>query len=127
MESLQPPTMPSGGGSVSNVIMSRLDDLISSKLACMEDRMTANQKAIADSQISKMKEDILSNDSYVFKRKSCEDQFKFNNKLSTKLREADNCVKKRDAEAACRNISEGLDLLSNRQKSDINPLMKCLG
>lgn len=78
--------------------------------------MTTNQKAIADSQISKMKEDILSNDSYVFKRKSCEDQFKFNNKLSTKFREADNCVKKGDAEAACGNISEGLNLLSNRQK-----------
>lgn len=78
--------------------------------------MTTAQKNIADSQLSKIKEDILSNDSYVFKRKSCEDQFKFNVKVSSKLRDADVSVKNGDAGAACSSISEGLDLISNRQK-----------
>ena len=110
------PHGPPGQGLVNNEIMSHLDQLISSKLACLEDRMTSTQKSIADSQLSKMKEDILSNDNYVFKRKSCEDQFKFNVKLSSKLRDAEDAVKSGDAGLATGKISEGLDLISNRQK-----------
>ena len=71
------PHGPQGQGLVNNEIMSQLDQLISSKWACLEDRMTSTQKSIADSQLSKMKEDMLSNNNYDFKRKSCEDQFKF--------------------------------------------------
>ena len=110
------PHGPPGQGLVNNEIMSHLDQLILSKLACLEDRMTSTQKSIADSQLSKMKEDMLSNDNYVFKRKSCEDQFKFNVKLSSKLRDAEDAVKSGDAGLATGKISEGLDLISNRQK-----------
>ena len=108
--------IPSAAGGVNNELMSQIDTLISSKFASLEDRMTSAQKNIADSQLSKIKEDILSNDSYVFKRKSCEDQFKFNVKVSSKLRDADVSVKNGDAGAACSSISEGLDLISNRPK-----------
>ena len=59
---------------------------------------------------------MLTNDNYVFIRKSCEDQFKFNIKLFTKLKDADSAVKSGDAVAASETISEGLDLLSNRPK-----------
>ena len=34
-----------------------------------ESRITATQKNIADSQLSKMKEDMLTNDNYVFSAK----------------------------------------------------------
>ena len=104
------------GSVVNNELMSQLDQLISSKLVSFESRITATQKNIADSQLSKIKEDMLTNDNYVFKRKSCEDQFKFNIKLSTKLKDADSANKSGDAVAASETISEGLDLLSNRQK-----------
>ena len=69
--------------------------------------------------MSKIKEDILSNDSYVFKRKSCEDQFKFNVLVSSKLRDADVSVKNGDAGDACSSISEDLDLISNRQNWEV--------
>ena len=59
---------------------------------------------------------MLTNDNYVFKCKSCEAQFKFNIKLSTKLKDADSAVKSGDAVAASETTSEGLDLLSYRQK-----------
>ena len=75
--------------------------------------MATNQKNSADTQLSKMKKDILPDDNYVFKRTSCEDQFKFNIKLSTKLRDAENTVKIRDAETATVRISEGLDVGSD--------------
>ena len=104
------------GSVVNNELMSQLDQLISSKLVSFKSRITAKQKNIADSQLSKKKEEMLTKDKYVFKRKSCEDQFKFNVKLSTKLKDADSAVKSGDAVAASETISEGLDLLSNRQK-----------
>ena len=100
---------PSASGGVNNQLISQIDTLISSRLASFEDRITTAQKNIADSQLSKIKEDILSDDSYVFKRKNCEDQFKFNVKVSSKLRLADVSVKNGDAWAACSSISEGRD------------------
>ena len=81
-----------------------------------ESRITATQKYIADSQLGKIKEDMLTNDNYVLKHKSCEDQLKFNTKLSTKLNDADSAVKSGDGVAASETISESLDLLSIRQK-----------
>ena len=113
---MNPVEIPPAAGGVNNELMSKIDTLNSSKFASLEGRMTTAQKNIADSHLSKIKEDILSNDSYVFKRKSCEDQFKFNVKVSSKLRDADVSVKNGDAGAACSSISEGLDLISNRQK-----------
>ena len=104
------PHGPPGQGLVNNELLSHLDQLISSKLACLEDRMPSPQKSIANSQLSKMKEDMLSNDNYVFKRKSCEDQFKFNVKLSSKLRDAENAVKSGDAGLATGKISESFGL-----------------
>ena len=107
---------PSGNVNLNNEIMSQLDQLISTKLLSFENRITESQRNIADSQLNKMKEDMLTNDKYVFNRKSCEDQFKFNVKLSSKLKEADSAVKTGDAVAASGTISEGLDLISSRQK-----------
>ena len=104
------------GSLVNNELMSLLDQHISCKLVSFQSRMAAMQKNITDSKLSKIKEDMLTNDNYVIKRKSYEDQFKFNIKLSTKLKDADRAVKSGDAVAASENISEGLDLLSNRQK-----------
>ena len=63
---------PSGNVNLNNEIMSQLDQLISTKLVSFENRITESQRNIADSQLNKMKEDMLTNDNYVFKRKSCE-------------------------------------------------------
>ncbi|XP_060585380.1 uncharacterized protein LOC132741266 [Ruditapes philippinarum] len=97
-------------------IMDRIEDLMSSKLASMEERILKSQKAISDTQISKIQQDILQNDNYVFKRKSCEDQLKFNVKVSNALKETASKVNEMDLSGASECISEGLSLLSNRQK-----------
>jgi hypothetical protein len=70
-----------------NDIMDKIEDLMSSKLALMEKRILKSQKAISDNQISKIQLDILQNDNYVLKHKNCEDQVKFNAKVSNALKE----------------------------------------
>ncbi|WAR27332.1 hypothetical protein MAR_013036, partial [Mya arenaria] len=101
-----------------NVLMDRIEKMISNKLACFEERISQSQKDVADSQICKMQEDILCNDTYQFKRKSCENQFKFNLKETTQLREAESHVRKMDIEASGASIAKGMDLMMQRQKPD---------
>ena len=55
------------GSLVNNELMSQLDQLVSSKLVSFESRITDTQTNIEDSQLGKIKEDMLTNDNYVFK------------------------------------------------------------
>lgn len=72
--------------------MDRLDGLILSKFASFEGKISNSQREISDSRLAKIQSSILANDNYVFKRKSCEDQFKLNVKASTKLRDAESNI-----------------------------------
>ena len=51
-------------------LLGNLDQLISSRLDSFQDKISENQNTLADSQLSKIKNNILSNDGYSFKRKS---------------------------------------------------------
>jgi hypothetical protein len=57
-------------------------------------------------------------DTYKFQKKSCENQFKFNQKVTLTLKEAEATLEPRDAGAlkTKQKISEGLELLNYRQK-----------
>ena len=57
-------------------------------------------------------------DTYKFQKKSCEDQFKFNQKVTLTLKEAEATLEPRNAVAlkTKQKISEGLELLNYRQK-----------
>ena len=55
-------------------LLDKIDRLISTKFAVFESRVSDTQRQISDTQLSKIECNILNNDSYRFKRKSCEDQ-----------------------------------------------------
>ena len=99
-------------------LMDKLDNLISSKLANFETKISESQRQISDSQLNKIQENILCNDNYAFKRKSCEDQFKFNLKVVGKLKDAEArlAAEVKDIPKASKDISEGITLLNHRQK-----------
>ena len=66
-------------------LLDKIDGLISTKFAVFESRVSDTHRQISDTQLSKIECNILNNDSYRFKRKSCEDQYNFNVKVATKL------------------------------------------
>ena len=98
-------------------LLDKIDGLISSKFSTFETRISDAQKELSESQLAKIQQNILANDSYTFKRKSCEDQYKFNSKVATKLRDAEaNMTNLKDVPDAVKNISEGISLINHRQK-----------
>ena len=72
-----------------NDILTNIDTLLTSRFAMFEQRISSSQRDISDSQLAKIQQNILSNDSYTFKRKRNEEQFKANVRVIDKLREAD--------------------------------------
>ena len=104
-------------------LLDKIDGLISSKFSTFETRISDAQKELSESQLAKIQQNILANDSYTFKRKSCEDQYKFNSKVATKLRDAEaNMTNLKDVPDAVKNISEGIHL-----KSSISEALKTAG
>ena len=70
-------------------LMEQISGLITIKFGTFEARFSENQKELSEFQLNKIQQNILSNENYQFKMKSCEDQFKFNSKIMEKLRDAD--------------------------------------
>lgn len=95
---------------VHGTLLENFEQLVSSKLESFHEKISENQKNLADSQLSKIKSNILSNDGYSFKRKSCEDQYKFNVKVLDKIQDAEAHLDKAGDSAsiaAKEKISEG--------------------
>ena len=98
-------------------LMNKLDGLISSKFASFEDKISTSQQDISANQLAKIQNTILANDNYTFKRKSCEDQYKFNSKVTTTLRDAQsNMEGARNMGQAVKDVAEGISLINHRQK-----------
>ena len=98
-------------------LMDDISGLISSKFSTFEARFSDNQKELSESQLSKIQRNILSNENYQFKKKSCEDQFKFNSKVLGKLRDAEvHAESGAQRQEVKQDISEGIKLINNRQK-----------
>ena len=72
-----------------NDIHTNIDTLLTSRFAMFEQRISSSQRDISDSQLAKIQQNILSNDSYTFKGKGNEEQLKANVRVIYKLREAD--------------------------------------
>ena len=98
-------------------LMDQISGLISSKFGTFEARFSENQRELSEFQLSKIQQNILTNDNYQFKKKSCEDQFKFNSKVIGTLRDAevhaDNDSHRQELK---QDIAEGIKLLNHRQK-----------
>ena len=97
--------------------------LLTSRFAMFEQRISSSQRDISDSQLAKIQQNILSNDSYIFKRKRNEEQFKAKVRVIDKLREPDShltdSLSQNISEStvlAKARVSEGIDILNHRQK-----------
>ena len=66
-----------------NALMSQLKDLISNEMGKVQDQ----QQRIAETQITKIEATL--SDGHRFKRRGNEEQFKHNNKILSKIKEAD--------------------------------------
>ena len=106
-----------------NDILTNIDTLLTSRFAMFEQRISSSQRDISDSQLAKIQQNILSNDSCTFKRKGNEEQFKANVRVIDKLREADShltdSLSQNTAEStvsAKARVSEGIDILNHRHK-----------
>ncbi|VDI63463.1 Hypothetical predicted protein [Mytilus galloprovincialis] len=97
-----------------NDLLSQMEGMFSIKLQEFDHQ----QKERSELQMNRLQNELSGNDDYKFQRKSCEDQFKFNRKLSVLLKEADASLESRDPSAslAKQKISEGIQLIRYRQK-----------
>lgn len=97
-----------------NDLLSHLDNLLSTRFQVFDNQ----QKERSDLQLNRLQNDILMVDTYKFQRKSCEDQFKFNKRVTLSLKEAEGYLEPKDEGAvkAKQKISEGIELLNYRQK-----------
>jgi hypothetical protein len=69
-----------------NALMSQLKDLISNEMG----KVQGQQQRIAERQITKIEATLL--DGHKFKRRGNEEQCKHNNKILSKIKEADNVL-----------------------------------
>ncbi|XP_033758108.1 uncharacterized protein LOC117340457 [Pecten maximus] len=98
-----------------SALFSRLDVLMSEKLGELEAKIHAKQVDISNVQRAQIRQDIIGVDNHKFTKKSCEEQFKFNRKVASKLQEADE-ISLHDPQATKSLIAEGMDLINHRQK-----------
>ena len=105
-----------------NDMLSKMEELISSKLNAFEQRMERTQRELSQSQISVIQTQLTS-DNYSFRKKSNEEQHKVNSQVLEKMKEADGYLRETSRDStgeaslmAHRKISEGIDILSHRQK-----------
>ena len=98
-----------------NALMSQLKDLISNAIGKVQDQ----QQRIAETQITKIEATL--SDGHKFKRRGNEEQFKHNNKILSKIKEADNVLdannpSQEGISKAKEKLAEGMSLLNYRQK-----------
>ena len=98
-----------------NALMSQLKDLISNEMGKVQDQ----QQRIAETQITKIEATL--SDGHKFKRRGYEEQFKHNNKILSKIKEADNVLdannpSQEGISKAKEKLAEGMSLLNYRQK-----------
>ena len=105
-----------------NLLLSRMEQLINDKLQTFEQRINATQRALSQTQLSAIQEN-LNSDGYTFKKKGHEQQFKVNAKVLDKMHQADGYIQEaeRDSsqeavENARQKIVEGINILNYRQK-----------
>ena len=99
-------------------LLGALNQLMSSKLDSMQNKISENQQKLSISQMAKIQSNNLTYDGYNFKRKGCEDQFKFNIKVMDKLQDAESAHERTQdsASLAAREKNcEGKEISSHRQ------------
>ena len=81
-------------------LLGAFDQLMSAKLDSVQNKISDNQQKLPESQIAKIQSNILANDGSKFKKKSCEDQFKFGVKLLDSLQHAESALSRNNDPAS---------------------------
>ena len=97
-----------------DVLLSRVSDVIDSKLVSLEVKISKQQKQQHEQQMCRIQ--AASDKTFVFKRKGNEAQFKFNNAVREKTVQANTHINDGEAEAAFQSVTEGKELIDSRQK-----------
>ena len=100
-------------------LLNSLSTLLDKRLDGVQRNIQENQKMLSDTQMAKMDETMA--DTYKFKKRGNEEQFKHNQKVFTKIQEANTQMETDNLNedqvlTAKRRISEGLELIRSRQK-----------
>ena len=98
-----------------NVMLNRLDEMISMRLGGVQESLGQQQKQLASLQIAKINE-IKYQESYRFKRKGNEEQFKFNMKVEERFKQAKEAVDCSNEAGLVEAVDEGMKLIKDRQK-----------
>ena len=93
-------------------MLDTLESMINSKLQRFEQHSTE----LSETQIGRIQTEIMTQDTLKFNRKSCEDQYKFNNRMSLTLKEADRELDKGNFSDAKAKLAQGIEHLAYRQK-----------
>jgi hypothetical protein len=101
-------------------LLDRLDTMIGARMDTMKTEVTTRQQSIADHQIEKINE-LKYQDSYNFKWKRNEEQYKVNARVGDTIREAQKelaVIKEQseNAEKASKFLDKGTELIKHRQK-----------
>ena len=104
-----------------SVLLNRLDTLMSSKLGNFQQQIKDNQRDLSDVQVAKIEE--MTKDSYKFRKRGNEEQYKVNTKAIRKMKEANVILDAGSGSSSSSNIgdarakiSEGIEIMQNRQK-----------
>ena len=109
--------------SMENSLLSQIEELINCKFNSFEQRISANQRELSQSQLASIQQSIGATDDYTFRKKGHEQQHKVNGRVLDSLRQA-GCFfqefaagSSADALDGARNkIAEGISILTHRQK-----------
>ena len=106
-----------------NSLLSQMEELINSKFNAFEQRISANQRELSQSQLASIQQSIGATDDYTFRKKGHEQQHKVNGRVLDSLRQADGFIQEFTAgssadplDGARNKIAEGISILTHRQK-----------
>ena len=93
--------------------------LLDNRLEGFQKNIQDSQKSLSDTQLAKI--DKSMSDTYKFRKRGNEEQYKHNQKVFIKMKEVNNQIEtdnlsQENVNANKRNISEGMDLVKQREK-----------
>ena len=104
---------------IQDQLLSNMPTLLDTRFDGFQKKVSENQKSLSDTTLAKLDENMA--DSYKFRKRGNEEQFKHNHKVFVKLREAEaeiegDNLNQTNINNAKRKITEGMDFVKNRQK-----------
>ena len=101
--------------SMQTVLLSRMEEMINSKMETVHDSLASQQRHLAAVQVDKIN-DIKFGSAHKFKKRGNEEQFKVNAQVEEKLLAAKRAIEKEDKGEALAAVEEGASIVKERQR-----------